>query len=414
MAMHRDTPPPAAERIEEPPLRAPTIFVPDNVDFTKVQKCLEDRRTNLVTVDSATFNGELELEKRPYQRFLVLEKDHFTLFNHFHPPVKFSYKSRNAVMSHLWRDALYANEFGTEFKEVDGLLQLEQLPVLYFVFGREADTLVSNYAIDDNTITEYYELTTAMDPAMLAKAVQEKAGLCVSHFYVVNRGKKYRAIDTKDPSISYAFGPSTKTRTISRLASGSITVQGLIDKEQAQVSNEARESPSFGSVLRDINGEEVAEGDQFLLQVQSGRGDDRDPEEEWRNIFEGKDWLHVYNHTNYLGLDEALIHGKADYGAIFGVAVVDGVTYFTFEGQFLQIGSEDYGRNVIALPDVPSKYNRIQIDYNSDGDVVLSRWGTGEPIICSWVKYAYGAVFADDSMEAVYSKELLKLRMIKV
>ncbi|KAJ2491862.1 hypothetical protein IWW37_001940 [Coemansia sp. RSA 2050] len=412
--MHLGTPPPAAEKIVEPPLRAPTIYVPDYVDFTKVQKCLEDRRTNLVTVNSTMFDGNLELEKRPYQRFFVLEKDHFTLFSHFHPPIKFSYKSRNAVMSHLWRDALYANAFGTKFKEVDGLLQLEPLPVLYFVFGQEADTLVSNYVIDDNTIVEYYELTIAIDAAMLAKVAQGKAGLCVSHFFVVNRGKKYRVVDTENPSISYAFGPSIKTRTISRLANRLITVQGLLDEEQAQIGTEAHTIQGSEFMLRDINGEEVVEGDRFLLQVQSGRGDDMDPEEERRTMFDGKDWLHVLNHTNHLGLYEALAHGMVDHGAIFGTAVVDGATYLTFEGQFLQIGGEYCGGSAIALPDAPSKYNRIQISYNSDGDVVLSRWGTGAPIICSWVKYTYGAIYVDDSMEAVHASELLKLRVIKV
>ncbi|KAJ2893999.1 hypothetical protein GGI21_005348, partial [Coemansia aciculifera] len=212
-------PPPAAvKKSTAPPFYAPTIFVPDDVRLDSVQICLEDRRSNFVFVDSATFNPELEQEKRPYQQFLVLEKDYFMRFGYGGPPTKFSYKSRNAVMSRMWRNVLLSNLSAMSFVEVDELWQLEQLPVLYFVFGKDADALRSNYLVDDNTISEYYESTVSVDMAELATVARSKADLCVSHFFVVNRGKEYWAVDTSDPSISFAFGPSTKTRTISKLA----------------------------------------------------------------------------------------------------------------------------------------------------------------------------------------------------
>ncbi|KAJ2062991.1 hypothetical protein GGI17_002034 [Coemansia sp. S146] len=415
MVKYLNTPPPAvAKSVGEPPLRAPTVYVPDYVDITRMQKCLEDRRSNYVTVNSTTFNGELELEKRPYQWFFVLERDHFTFFSHFHSSIKFSYKSRNAAMSILWRYSPFSDMTNTKFVEVDGLWQLEQLPVLYFVFGQDADTLRSHYLIDDNTISEYLESTTTMDMAELAKLAQAKANLCMSHFFVVNRGKEYWAVDTKDPSISYAFGPSTKTRTISRLADGSMTVQALIDKELLQTSIKAHTSQNSEFKLRDINGEEVVEGDKFVLHIQSGRGDDEDPEEERRSMFDGKDWIGVFNHTGTWDEDQMLVHGTTDNGAVFEITVVDGATYITFEGQFLQIGSEDYGLNAIVLPDIPFERSRMQIGYNGDGDIVLSQWGTGVPIVCDWVKYAYGAVYAHDLAEAIYTRKLLKLRIIKV
>ncbi|KAJ2582517.1 hypothetical protein GGH95_001490, partial [Coemansia sp. RSA 1836] len=140
-------------------IRRLAVYVPDYVNLESIQKCLEDKRGNFISVDSVTFSGALQLEKMSYQQFLVLEKDHFTQFSYNHPPVKFSYKSRNAAMSLLWRAASFSDMSVTKFVELDGLWQLEQLPVLYFVFGEDAHTLCSNYLVDGNTITKYYEST---------------------------------------------------------------------------------------------------------------------------------------------------------------------------------------------------------------------------------------------------------------
>ncbi|KAJ2439825.1 hypothetical protein GGF42_007830, partial [Coemansia sp. RSA 2424] len=348
-----------------------------------MQKCLEDRHSSFISVDSATFSGALQLDKRPYQQFLVLEKDHFTQFSYNHPPVKFSYKSRNAAMSLLWRSVSFSDMSVTKFVEVDGLWQLEQLPVLYFVFGEDADTLCSNYLIDGNTITDYYESTAAMDMAELAVVAQSKAGLCMSHFFVVNRNKDYWAVDTKDPSIGYAFGPSTKTRTISKLADGSLTLQELIDEEQPlAASDEPRTSQSPGFKLRDVNGEEVVEGEEFALHIPSEIYEDEDEDRGiGRSMYEGKDWVEFFGEY---------ASGAMDHGANFGVAVVDSIAYLTYEGMFLQIDGEDEAHYAIFLPDVPSEQNRILISYADDGDVVLSQWGTGMPICLEWVKAAFG------------------------
>ncbi|KAJ2450391.1 hypothetical protein GGI03_006973, partial [Coemansia sp. RSA 2337] len=89
-------PPATAPKARKSRLLKPTLYVHDYINLASVQKCLEDRRSDFVTVDSTTFSGELELESRPYEQFFVLERDHFTLFSHYHAPVKFSYKSRNA------------------------------------------------------------------------------------------------------------------------------------------------------------------------------------------------------------------------------------------------------------------------------------------------------------------------------
>ncbi|KAJ2743933.1 hypothetical protein GGI20_003371 [Coemansia sp. BCRC 34301] len=413
-------PPAKLKEIQVQSFRVPTTFVPDYVDLRSLQKCLEDRRSDFLPASSVTFNAELELEKRPYQQFLVLERDHFALFSHYYSPVKFSYQSRNAVMSRLWSAGSFPRMSATKFVEVDGLWQLEQLPVLYLVFGKDADTLCSDYLIDGNTIVEYYESAATMDMAELAAVAQSKAALCVSHFFVVNRGKNYWAVDTSNSSVSYAFGPSTKTSTISRLADGSTTIQALIDDEQPLPKGEethTSQRPTFK--LYDANGEEIAEGERFALHIQRGRdnddgNDDEDTESERRTMFDGKDWLGVFNRTNYQAEDEAVVHGAADYGAYFGLKVVGGKAYLTYEDQFLQIGSRDYGMRVVVLPQVPPVHKRIHISITDNGNIVLSQWGTKVPIVCEWVKLAYAVVMVRTLDDPTYPRRLLRLRAVKI
>ncbi|KAJ2398632.1 hypothetical protein GGF41_008296, partial [Coemansia sp. RSA 2531] len=291
----------------------------------------------------------------------------------------------------------------TKFVEVDGLWQLEQLPVLCFAFGQDADTLRSSYVIDDNTIHEYYESTATMDMADLATVAQGKADLCVSHFFVVNRGKEYWAVDTKDPSINYAFGPSTKTRTISRLAYGSITVQALIDEDNLQASTDAHTSQSPKFTLRDINGEEVVEGDRFALQIPGRSDDDNDNDNEdpmdipeRHTMFDEKDWVGAFYSTHLMPRREAMLSGSMDNGSCFGVTVVDDITYLTFEGLFVQIENHDRSSNIIVLPETPSKCNRIHLTYSDDGLIALSRWGAKVPITLEWIKSSCGVYFTDE------------------
>ncbi|KAJ2082886.1 hypothetical protein GGI16_007287, partial [Coemansia sp. S142-1] len=62
-------PPVRAPKARKPRLLKPTLYVHDYINLDSVQKCLEDRRSDFVTLDSTTFSGELELESRPYERF---------------------------------------------------------------------------------------------------------------------------------------------------------------------------------------------------------------------------------------------------------------------------------------------------------------------------------------------------------
>ncbi|KAJ2822420.1 hypothetical protein GGI24_003950 [Coemansia furcata] len=301
----------------------------------------------------------------------------------------------------------------TKFVEVDGLWQLEQLPVMCFVFGQDADSLRSDYLIDGNTIHEYYEETAPMDMAELATVAIGKGDLCILHFFVANRGKEYWAVDTKDSSISYAFGPSTKTRTISRLANGSMTVQALLDEEQSQASVETRTDRSSVFKIYDCNGEEVVEGDRFALEIPSGRYED-DDESIRQTMFDDRDWVSVFYSARIRPERQPMFSGSMDYGSVFELAVVDGITYLTAEGHFVQI--EDGGRSpgLVVLPQVPSKRNRVHITPTDDHLIALSRWGATLPIVVEWIKSACGVFYIYDEAGYFNIKDSAKLRIIKV
>ncbi|KAJ2817130.1 hypothetical protein GGI24_005507 [Coemansia furcata] len=216
-------------------------------------------------------------------------------------------------MARLWKAGTFVDMSTTNFVEVDGLWQLEQLPVMCFVFGHDADTLRSDYLIDDNTIHEYYEETAPMDMAELAMVALGKGDLCISHFFVANRGKEYWAVNTKDSSISYAFGSSTKTRTISRLANNSMTVQALIDEEQSRTSVEARADRSSEFKIYDCNGEEVVEGDRFALEIPSNRYEE-DDECERQTMFDDRQWVYVLDSAHNDPQSAPIFLGTMDYG----------------------------------------------------------------------------------------------------
>ncbi|KAJ2621103.1 hypothetical protein GGF44_005482, partial [Coemansia sp. RSA 1694] len=205
------------------------------------------------------------------------------------------------------------------------------------------------------------------------------------------------------------------------LADGSLTLQELIDEEKPLAANDephTSQNPDFK--LRDVNGEEVVEGEVFALRIRSEENDSPGDIEDGltytdldrQSMLDDRDWVCVYDHTGDGGDLGVLVHGAPGGGGSFEVAVINGVTYLTFEGKFLQLDGADCRPDVVVLPDLPSEQNRIQIGYNDDGDVVLSQWGTEIPITCEWVKH-YGAICLHDTKYAISPRLLLRMRLIK-
>ncbi|KAJ2442699.1 hypothetical protein GGF42_006871, partial [Coemansia sp. RSA 2424] len=257
-----------------------------------------------------------------------------------------------------------------------------------------------------------------MDMAELAITAQSKTGLCMSDFFVVNRGKGYWAVDTRDPNISYAFGPSTKMRTITKLANGFATIRGLIDEEQRQQQqqlqgDEERASQSASLKLGDINGEEVVVGERFVLRLVNDLDydEDEDPEGGKLTMFDGWGWASIFSQTLFGIGREASVVGEMDDGACFGLAIVDGITYITFEGQFMQIEDCDSLPGLVILPSVPSKRNRVHISYFDGGYIALSRWGAEEPVVYEWLKARCGVFTIYNVGDPFHISDSAKLRI---
>ncbi|KAJ1998305.1 hypothetical protein GGI04_005061 [Coemansia thaxteri] len=203
--------------------------------------------------------------------------------------------------------------------------------------------------------------------AAIAKSNTE----CNPHFFVVNRGQEYWAVNITDPAVSFAFGPSTKTRVISQLVNGSATIQTLIDEGQPLAEAESRSSQSPGFKLRDGNGEEVVEGEPFALQVLTRNdGDEYDSEDDnWPCVmFDGKDWISTSK--DFIMPDE--------------------------------------------IPTLYSTHRRIQISYDTNNDIMLSAWPTGHKAICEWIKFAYGHISLRDAHKNVSDKQSMRLRVVKI
>ncbi|KAJ2464332.1 hypothetical protein EV174_006826, partial [Coemansia sp. RSA 2320] len=228
-----------------------------------------------------------------------------------------------------------------------------------------------NSLVDDNTIFEFCEAEVVVNMTTLAAVAKSKLE-CVSHFFVVNRGQEYWAVDTANPTTSYAFDSLTKARAISLLASGSTTIQSLIGDGLPQADGEPRTSKSPTFKLRDWNGEEVAEGEKFALQILSDRDEQSDPEyaHVLNEMFDGRDWVECLSEINRQG-DGPGVYGAAGHGGIYELRVVDSIAYIAWEGQFLQaewVGHETFVRPMIAMP---AGNGRLQISQDDDGVVTL-------------------------------------------
>ncbi|KAJ2004434.1 hypothetical protein GGI04_002610 [Coemansia thaxteri] len=317
-------------------------------------------------------------------------------------------------MAWMWRTSPRYNWRIPNFKELDGLWQLPRPPVLYFVFGRDAHTLQSNYVVDDNTICEFCDKDVDIDMAGLAAIAQSKTG-CNPHFFVINRGCKYWAVNTTDPAVSYTFGPSNKTRVISRLVDGSATMQMLINEELPLVDVGSRSSQNPGFKLWDYRGDEIVEGERFALQVinEQEEQDYSEDDQASSNMYGNKYWIE-YLDAHEMNGDIFPIYAAGDHGAVFGLAVVDGVTHLTLNGEFLHIDDSESGPGIFVRPSVPPEHIRLKIAYADDGNIILRHCASNNAVVVEWIKGSYGelefALPSDDPNIADHAK----LRVVKV
>ncbi|KAJ2328051.1 hypothetical protein GGH92_009937 [Coemansia sp. RSA 2673] len=257
-------------------------------------------------------------------------------------------------------------------------------------------------------------------------AIAQRKSTCASHFFVVNRGLKHWVVSTTDPNICFEFGPSIKTRVISKLVDGSTTVQALNDENQpsADIGPPTNQSPGFK--LYDCNGEEVVEGDVFALRLIDYQDDGHDSRnnalEDHDKEFEGDDgeiddyeetklksWVTVFKYAREDG--KPVIWASSEGWEYFGMAVVDGVTYLTYNGKFLQTDLGEEEPDIFTEASEPEPSNRIRISRVDNGKYTLSTWESGTKTICDWVKSTVGIIKVNASDRGDF--DAFTLRLVK-
>ncbi|KAJ1897352.1 hypothetical protein LPJ66_003418 [Kickxella alabastrina] len=390
------------------------VFVPEYVNLDDIDKCLCDRLTEFIQVDSKTF--EVETELRECNGFIVLEQNRFLVYEQeADGPMAFHYQSRNQVMLHMRYSKISTIRYNdrSNLRQKDGLWIVNELPVLYFVFKSDADCLKLNNGTEDNTIVEYYETEDEEEFSKFASIAKSKRA-CVPHFFVVNRGNVYRVVDTNDTSINYSFSNSLKYKIISDLATGTATIQTFIDEEKHLHERRPKTQRLPNFQLRDYLGNPVPENETFSLEiinecreneVGSAYAADNGSDEE-----DGMDFLSYFD---YHSDETPHIFGCNSYPYIFGFRVVDGITYLTYESKYLCASGDD-GYEIKVVPAIPPKNLRIQVHYAEDGSIMLTMWGGNVYADCDWVKCAYGAIGFDSSEYILRWGSPMKLRLRKI
>ncbi|KAJ2827160.1 hypothetical protein IWW50_002022, partial [Coemansia erecta] len=259
---------------------------------------------------------------------------------------------------------------------------VKQQPIHYFVRSAGSDALGFNNATEDNTIVEYFDSDDDLDLAKFAEIVKGKPN-CVQKHFIVNKGAEYRAVETDNVENTYVFSGRLKYRIVSALAAGAATLDTFIEEDRRLEDNLAKPERQPGFKLRDASGEVIADGETFALQILGDReGDNDDDDEDMEEMLSklskeerlryGKDWVGVNSYMND-GKDYFLC-GNVDYGADFECETVDGIVYLKNDGGYLQFDSDDDGTDIYISAKIPPKDKRVQIHYNSDGDISLTAW----------------------------------------
>ncbi|PIA17699.1 hypothetical protein COEREDRAFT_80375 [Coemansia reversa NRRL 1564] len=394
-----------------------TIFVPEYVNVDDLDKCLQDRVTEFVPIDSKTFDPNAQL--KDCAKFIVLEKDYFSAYIGDSAPLKCNYQSRNALMCFM-RFNLNASHFNHSFVKIDGLMCKSQLPVHYFVYSKDADCLNQFNITENNTIVEYFEDDEDEDLNKFASIVKGKHA-CMGSFFIVNKGFDYRAVDVDDVKNIYSFTRVLKYSAISCLAEGTKTIQQLIEEEILR-KKERRPNPERLSdfKLRDIDGNEVMDKEKFALEIPRDDDDNTEDGEESADtdnhgvegIYEGKDWVNINSYMQ--DGNDHFLSAHPDGGEIFHCVTIDNICYLKCGDKYLYTDPDHEMDYIFVNNGIPTKEKCVQIHYMNDGTIALTRWGGNVFYNCEWVKCSYGAIGLNSDNEELYWREPMKLRIIRL
>lgn len=415
------------------------VFVTDAVNLDDIDKCLLDRYKRFRHVKSTEFDATaLFRPNMNDQTFFVFECDHFVMYNTGSgSSTKFCYRSRNKVLSLLWRDIYLIKTLEEHgfVKDKDGVWDMEQAPVHYFVYTtdeRRAFTVEEPNAellrpavnlADDNTIVSYYD-SGKNEPfkKFSTEVISKGAERCNQEFFVVNNKDLCHVVSAKDPQVSYSFSAKERYKYIPKLVDGSMTVEELATSGM----EEGEDTGEFQ--LRNYDGQVLAEDHLFALQILDIESDGKfyDFGEDWDagdfNRFTAPyDWLSIEGYSSDQFSEISSSTTGPEYAGYLKLKYVDGILYLvTINGnRYVGIGYDtDYHEFAIsAYKNVPPKENRLRINVSEDGQyVTFSMWYERNKVAqLEWLKACCGWVYIDDpNGENRRSGGILQMRVVRM
>ncbi|KAJ1814166.1 hypothetical protein LPJ56_001850 [Coemansia sp. RSA 2599] len=365
-----------------------TIYVPSYVNLKAIQTCPLDSRATFVTVDPETLS--IEAKRQEHSKFIVFEKDHFLVYEKESPePFKCSYYSRNHIMycvGYLGLTTFIRNRI-IQLEEENGCFVFKRQNVLSFIYRPDAECLDEKHRDCGGGIAEFYDTVEEEDFERFAEIARTKES-CVKELFVVNRGQTYHIVDTNDPSIRYTCGPAIKTHSVWRLINKKVTFKGLADEQNEYLKRKEKAKCVAGFELRDNQGVPLPEGTKFKLEIYN---------EEYHGIKDAGAKSNAKVTIQYLaavdlGDGAFMIHGTVDKSSKFGFKVIDGITYLTYSNSFFGIFPCDDTDDLLAIPVIPPKQIRVQVQYAEDGNIFLSGWDGCSIMYCSWIKSSHGRI----------------------
>ncbi|KAJ1941719.1 hypothetical protein FBU59_003419 [Linderina macrospora] len=246
--------------------------------------------------------------------------------------------------------------------------------------------------LTNNTIVQYYKESDLKQFAEIAKTLEG----CCNHCFITYENGSYQCVDTSNTDNSYTYSSCLKSLVVSQARKDTAAIERF--KEQDRQFNERqppKRLPNGEFKLKDKNGDEVLDGEQFALIFPNDDDEDEDYEPEQYSI----------------NVSNGGLMARPGYGDIFSCETIDGTVYLTHNDKYL--GCPDDGMNSISVsPELPEPSERLQINYDGS-DITFTRWGGSVFASCDWIKASLGYIdFRDDEYNLHYG-EPMRLRLSK-
>ncbi|ORX68801.1 hypothetical protein DL89DRAFT_268579, partial [Linderina pennispora] len=369
-----------------------TVFVPAHVNRDSIPACFVD--TNTTFIDVETEQQAIEQRSASEDPFFVFETGYFTIHNVPDGPMKCDYISRNYIMQAFFYGGFSAHHWRA-LSERNGLKFNSEPPVLYFVHEDNIGDIHGN-ATEDNTIVHYYKEKNLEQFAEITKTTEG----CCNHCFIVYKDETYQCVDSSNIDNSYTFSEALKWKVISTVRKNIAAINDLNKVDRKFRKRQPPRRLLNGEFrLRNEDGDEVADGEQFSFIIPR----DDDEEEESDDEYEPEqDGINVSNGALMAN------PGRSD---VFSCETIDGILYLTHNGQYLCC--PDDGMNDIRVsPELPEPSDRLQINYDGN-DIMFTRWGGSVFAMCEWVKASVGCIgFYNDDYSQRY-KEPMRLWLLQ-